>query len=480
LKEAVERNFRHEVEARRIAFTTELDAELTPAIHTDPKRLMQILKNLLSNAFKFTSQGSVQLSVRLAHEGWMPGHPVLDRAQTVVAFAVSDTGIGIPEDKQRLIFEAFQQADGTTSRKYGGTGLGLSISREIASLLGGEIQVRSAPGKGSTFTLYVPMKSPGVAPALALPSAGVDDTESSSPTPTIADDRDELEGRPFVLIVEDDPTFASVLLDIAHDAAIKGVISSAGAGTLSLVRKLRPSAITLDLGLSDIDGFVLLDLLRHDPESCDIPVYVISGAEQAAHALTLGAETVIEKPAEREELAEIFSQIARRFLQQGPRKNARSPRRKANGATPAAPLELAGKRLLIVDDDIRNIYSLASVLEANGAEVLHAERGAEGIALLEQDPDIDVALIDIMMPEMDGYETMRRIRANPRLAHIPLISVTAKAMKGDRQKCLNAGASDYIAKPVDIDLLLALLRVWIGRAQAGAPDPSMLVVESAA
>ncbi|MBO0750400.1 MAG: response regulator, partial [Porphyrobacter sp.] len=303
---------------------------------------------------------------------------------------------------------------------------------------------------------------------------------SPAPSATIADDRDELEGAAFVLIVEDDPTFAGVLLDIAHDASIKGVISSAGSGTLSLVRKLRPSAITLDLGLSDIDGFVLLDLLRHDPESCDIPVYVISGAEQADHALTLGAERVIEKPAERSELAELFTGIAEKFLQQGPRKSRKPARRKSGQPAPALPLELAGKRLLIVDDDIRNIYSLASVLETHGAEVLHAERGAEGIALLEQHPDIDVALIDIMMPEMDGYETMRRIRANPRLAHIPLISVTAKAMKGDRQKCLDAGASDYIAKPVDIDLLLALLRVWIGRSQAGAPDPSLIVVESAA
>jgi signal transduction histidine kinase/CheY-like chemotaxis protein/HAMP domain-containing protein len=479
LRQHMERTFRQLASEKQLEFRVDFASDLPAAIRTDEKRLQQIVLNLLSNAFKFTAQGGVTLSVHKAQGGWSRSHPILGDAEAAIEIAVSDTGIGIPEDKQRLIFEAFQQADGTTSRKYGGTGLGLSISREIASLLGGEIQVRSAPGKGSTFTLYVPLKSPGVAPALALPSAGADGAQMPTPSATIADDRDELEGRPFVLIVEDDPTFASVLLDIAHDASIKGVISSAGSGTLSLVRKLKPSAITLDLGLSDIDGFVLLDLLRHDPESCDIPVYVISGAEQAAHALTLGAETVIEKPAERIELAELFTKMAEKFATQGPRKSRKSPRRKA-GETPAGPLELAGKRLLIVDDDIRNIYSLASVLEANGAEVLHAERGAEGIALLEQDADIDVALIDIMMPEMDGYETMRRIRANPQLAHIPLISVTAKAMKGDRQKCLNAGASDYIAKPVDIDLLLALLRVWIGRSQAGAPDPSMLVVESAA
>jgi CheY-like chemotaxis protein len=239
---------------------------------------------------------------------------------------------------------------------------------------------------------------------------------------------------------------------------------------------MRPSAITLDLGLSDIDGFVLLDLLRHEPETRDIPVYVISGAEQAAHALTLGATQVIEKPASREELTELFRSIVDAMPASGKRK-----RRKRSGSEDGAErqAELAGAKILIVDDDIRNIYSLASVLEAHGANVLHAERGAEGLSLLEQNPDIAVALIDIMMPEMDGYETMGRIRANPRLAHIPLISVTAKAMKGDRQKCLDAGASDYISKPVDIDLLLALLRVWIGRSRAEAEGNLMPLVQAA-
>ncbi len=480
LKQHMERTFRQLASEKHLEFHVEFASDLPGAIRTDEKRLQQVVLNLLSNAFKFTAHGGVTLAVRKASRGWSPTHPILGDVEAAIEITVSDTGIGIPEDKQRLIFEAFQQADGTTSRKYGGTGLGLSISREIASLLGGEIQVRSTAGKGSTFTLYVPLKSPGVAPALALPSLGAEGAEASSASPAIADDRDELDGHPFVLIVEDDPTFASVLLDIAHEASIKGVISSAGSGTLALVRKLRPSAITLDLGLSDIDGFVLLDLLRHDPESSAIPVHVISGAEQAEHALTLGAERVIEKPAERAELIELFTAMAERFARQDPRKARKASRRKAGDRTPAGPPELAGKRLLIVDDDIRNIYSLASVLESHGAQVLHAERGAEGIALLEQEPDIDVALIDIMMPEMDGYETMRRIRANPGLARIPLISVTAKAMKGDRQKCLDAGASDYIAKPVDIDLLLALLRVWIGRAQTGTTEPSPILVENAA
>jgi HAMP domain-containing protein/signal transduction histidine kinase/CheY-like chemotaxis protein len=469
LRQHLERTFRQLASEKQLEFKIDFADDLPATIRTDEQRLQQIALNLLSNAFKFTASGRVTLAVRKASSGWSKSHPILGDMDEAIEIAVSDTGIGIPEDKQRLIFEAFQQADGTTSRKYGGTGLGLSISREIASLLGGEIQVRSVPGKGSTFTLYVPLKSPGVAPALTLPASGYPEDEMVAATrETVDDDRNDLNGEPFVLIVEDDPAFARLLLEIAHDASLKAVVSAAGSGTLALVRKMRPSAITLDLGLSDIDGYVLLDLLRHDPESRDIPVYVISGADQAAHALTLGAATVIRKPAEHDELAQLFGSMATSFASAPKRrKRKEGSQRPEAGPAPADAVALAGKRLLIVDDDIRNIYSLASVLEAHGAEVLHAERGQEGINLLEANPDIDVALIDIMMPEMDGYETMRRIRANPDLAKIPLISVTAKAMKGDRQKCLAAGASDYISKPVDVDLLLALLRVWIGRSRVG-------------
>ena len=473
----MERTFRQLASEKRLQFEVDFEDDLPATIRTDEKRLQQIVLNLLSNAFKFTAHGGVTLAVRLAQGGWSAAHPVLNEADYAVQIEVTDTGIGIPEDKQRLIFEAFQQADGTTSRKYGGTGLGLSISREIANLLGGEIQVRSTVGEGSTFTLYVPLKAPGIAPALALPAvAPLEGSADLAVERRIEDDRDELGDQPFVLIVEDDPTFAGVLLEVAHDSALKGVISSAGSGTLAMVRKMRPSAITLDLGLSDIDGFVLLDLLRHDPESRDIPVYVISGAEQAAHALTLGATRVIEKPAGRDELRELFGSIVQN-LPTGKRKRRK---RAESDESALRQAELAGTEILIVDDDIRNIYSLASVLEAHGATVLHAERGAEGLALLEQNPTISVALIDIMMPEMDGYETMGRIRANPRLAHIPLISVTAKAMKGDREKCIEAGASDYISKPVDIDLLLALLRVWIGRSKAGTENGLAARVQNAA
>jgi len=462
----MERTFRQLASEKGLAFNVEFDDSLPPSIRTDEKRLQQIVLNLLSNAFKFTAHGGVTLSARTATEGWSPTHPILRDTEQVIEIAVSDTGIGIPHDKQKLIFEPFHQADGTTSRKYGGTGLGLSISREIARLLGGELQVRSVPDEGSTFTLYVPIQSLGV--PIAIPAMDMA-TGETPPTPAVTyalpDDRDELNGKPFVLIVEDDATFAGILLELAHDQGLKGVISSAGSGTVAMVRKLRPNAITLDLGLSDIDGFVLLDLLRHDPDTADIPVHVISGAEQAEHALTIGATRVIDKPADRDQLADLFNSIAKSARAS---KKSKPPARRAGRSTQREMIpEIAGSRILIIDDDIRNIYSLTSVLEVHDVEVLHAERGAEGIAILQSNPDIDAALVDIMMPDMDGYETMRRIRKTAGIEDVPLIAVTAKAMKGDRQKCLDAGASDYIAKPVDIDLLLALMRVWIGRARAG-------------
>jgi len=471
LKQHMERTFRQLASEKGLSFNVDFDEALPSTIRTDEKRLQQIVLNLLSNAFKFTARGGVTMSVRTATEGWTPSHPILREVDQAIEISVSDTGIGIPQDKQKLIFEAFQQADGTTSRKYGGTGLGLSISREIARLLGGELQVRSVPGEGSTFTLYVPQHSFGG--PLAIPATLMDDAVTEAPaliSYAPPDDRDELNGNPFVLIVEDDPTFASVLLELAHEQGLKGVISSAGSGTVGMVRKMRPSAITLDLGLSDIDGFVLLDLLRHDPDTSDIPVHVISGAEQAEHALTIGAAGVTEKPADRDRIATLFRQIAESA--KTARKKAKAPTRRA-GKKPkreAIP-EIAGSRILIIDDDIRNIYSLTSVLEVHGVEVLHAERGAEGISILLAEQDIDVALVDIMMPEMDGYETMQRIRSTPSIADVPLVAVTAKAMKGDRQKCLDAGASDYIAKPVDIDLLLALMRVWIVRARSATAAP---------
>jgi len=280
----------------------------------------------------------------------------------------------------------------------------------------------------------------------------------------VSDDRDDLGKGPFVLIVEDDPTFASILLEAAHDAGLKGVVSTAGAGTLAMARKLQPSAITLDLGLADIDGFVLLDLLKHDPDTSHVPIHVITGVDRGASVMEMGAFGITEKPAERAELVRVFTSLRDDVAKRKPKH--RKPKAVETPAKRSVP-ELAGAKVLIVDDDIRNIFSLTSVLESHQVEVLHAERGKDGILILEQTPGVDVALIDIMMPDMDGYETMREIRRLPELVDLPLIAVTAKAMKGDRKKCLDAGASDYIAKPVDIELLLALLRVWVARGRGG-------------
>jgi CheY-like chemotaxis protein len=480
LKQHMERTFRQLAADKGLNFNVKFDGKLPPTIRTDEKRLQQIILNLLSNAFKFTSKGGVTMSVRTATKGWSTSHPVLRNAGRAIEIAVTDTGIGIPEEKQRLIFEPFLQADGTTSRKYGGTGLGLSISREIARLLGGELQVRSKPGEGSTFTLYVPLE---MEPATGLATSGVaaryDNSGAivASSLPTgfdVSDDRDDLGKDPFVLIVEDDPTFASILLDAAHDAELKGVVSTAGAGTLAMARKLQPSAITLDLGLADIDGFVLLDLLKHDPQTSHIPTHVVSGVDRSQSVIGMGAFGVTEKPAERSDLVRVFTELREHAQSHKPRRKAKAPPSTRQLA------ELAGAKVLIVDDDIRNIFSLTSVLESHDVEVLHAERGKDGILILEQTPGIDVALIDIMMPEMDGYETMQQIRRREELAELPLIAVTAKAMKGDRQKCLDAGASDYIAKPVDIELLLALLRVWVARSrEAAAAAAQPLAMEAA-
>jgi signal transduction histidine kinase/DNA-binding response OmpR family regulator len=482
MKLHMERTFRQLAADKGIEFDVRFDPKLPAEIRTDEKRLQQVVLNLLSNAFKFTAQGRVTLSVRCADSGWSSSHPVLRNVDRAIEISVSDTGIGIPPEKQKLIFEAFQQADGTTSRKYGGTGLGLSISREIARLLGGEIQVRSEPNEGSTFTLYIPLEAAAVAAPAEFPATGRDapatNTVNWLPAALeVTDDRDSLGKSPFVLIVEDDVTFASILLDLAREAGLKGVVSTTGSGTVALARKLQPDAITLDLALDDINGFVLLDLLQHDVATKEIPVHVISGADEASDVTAMGARGFTGKPVDHDKLAALFQSI-----REAAKSSKRRRRSKVAEEAPPPPRslpELAGTKMLIVDDDIRNIYSLTSVLESYSVEVLHAERGRDGIIILEETPGVDLALIDIMMPEMDGYETIQHVRSNPATANIPLIAVTAKAMKGDRQKCLAAGASDYIAKPVDIDLLLALLRVWVMRARNRAGEQMPLTQTAA-
>jgi HAMP domain-containing protein/CheY-like chemotaxis protein/signal transduction histidine kinase len=624
LADSMDKTFRQVANDKRLDFHIDLDPSLPQSIHTDATRLQQVLKNLLGNAFKFTEKGGVTLRAATVGEGWSPGHETLDRASSVIAFSVSDTGIGIPDEKQRIIFEAFQQADASTTRKFGGTGLGLSISREIARLLGGEIRVTSEEGAGSHFTLYLPQSY--VVPVrrrdeerigatleaelmsgsrggsfdarghttIAVPSLEARRTRREDGAPVddsqvvveeqLPDDRGAIgEGDRVVLIVEDDVTFAGILLEMAHDKGFKGVVATRGESGLQLARRYRPDAITLDIALPDMEGWTVLDRLKHDKTTRHIPVHIISGDDESARGLKLGAFAQVQKPVTKEALDEAFARIKgfverqnksllviednadqrsaiaeliggdgdvditpagsgeealqilreRRFdcmvldlglpdmngfefisrmrselgiddipivVYTGREltrkeetelkrmaeaiivKDARSPERlldetalflhRVEANLPEQKRQileqlhesdpvLAGKKALIVDDDMRNIYALTSLLERHKMDVLYAESGADGIEQLRKNPDIDVVLMDVMMPEMDGYEAMRRIRSTEEYKNLPMIALTAKAMKGDREKCMEAGASDYITKPIDAQQLISLLRVWL-------------------
>ena len=595
--DAVERPFRHEAENRHLSFEVQTDPHLSRSVVTDSKRLQQVLKNLLSNAFKFTEVGGVRLSVSQARSGWTEGHPILDNAASVVAFEVSDTGIGIPFEKQRIIFEAFQQADAGTSRKYGGTGLGLAISRELASLLGGEIQLRSAPGRGSTFVLYLPQTYVGPSTSIAAP---VDGRSRSSVSPTqqltvsgvaehqaerISDDRDNLQpDDAILLIVEDDLHYARVLCDLSRDKGFKVLVATRGAEALALAKEYHPTAVSLDVFLPDMLGWTVLNHLKQDPATRHIPVQMLTLDEDRHHGLARGAFAFVTKPTTTEGLEMALSRIKeysaprrKRLLvvednpaeqlsikellgyedidvtvvatgaqavqivgeqafdcvvldlrlpdisgfdvlesfrdtpslsdlpvvvftgkELSPEEDARlhslarsvvvkgveSPERLLDETAlflhrvvADLPVEkqrlldrlhhsddaLVGKKVLVVDDDVRNIFALSSVIERRGMTVITAGTGREAIAKLESTPDIAIVLMDIMMPEMDGYETMQVIRQNSSFRRLPIIALTAKAMKGDREKCLEAGASEYLAKPVNTEQLLSSLRVWLHR-----------------
>ena len=557
-------------------------------MYIDVKRLQQVLKNLLSNAFKFTSQGRVTFRIHLATSGWSADHATLSSASRVIAFEVKDTGIGIPPDKQKIIFEAFHQGDAGTSRRYGGTGLGLAISRELATLLGGEIRLNSALGGGSIFAFYLPENYSG--PHI---SAGAETRGALRPAPLIVhqatkaeqipDDRESIvPGDPVVLIVEDDPHFAHVLLGMVRDRGLKGVVTTHGAHVRELAHQFGPLVIMLDIFLPDMLGWTVLNHLKQDPTTRHIPVQIISVEEERLQGLGHGAFSYLIKPATTDELKKAFDRVMRyaqsrrrrllviedneierqsivellshedveitatptgaealealgkgKFdclildlrlpdisgfelmekIRQNPElrelpivvctgkdltendgvrlarmaesvvlKDVQSPERLLDEVslflhlvaadlppTKRQMLErlrqsdeaLVGKKVLVVDDDVRNIFALTSLLEQHGVHVLNAENGMEAIALLDHDQQIDAVLMDIMMPEMDGYETMRRIRLNAKNRLLPILALTAKAMKGDREKCLAAGASDYIAKPVNAEELLALLRIWL-------------------
>jgi CheY-like chemotaxis protein/HAMP domain-containing protein/putative methionine-R-sulfoxide reductase with GAF domain len=596
LLDMVARPFRHEAENRRLTFDVQMDTHLSRSLVTDSKRLQQVLKNLLSNAFKFTEQGGVRLSVSAAAGGWSADHPILNGAASVVAFEVSDTGIGIPFEKQKIIFEAFQQADAGTSRKYGGTGLGLAISRELAHLLGGEIQLRSTPGSGSTFTLYLPQSYVGPSlPNMMITDSQVTPTQQPSvfpvvrvserPVELIADDRDDLQSDDAVLlIVEDDPHYARVLRDLARERGFKVIVAMRGADALDLTRQYHPTAVSLDVFLPDMMGWTVLSHLKQDPATRHIPVQMITLDEDRQHGLARGAFSFVTKPTTTDGLETALSRIKayatprrKRLLvvednaaeqlsitellghddidiavastgkealaalrgepfdcvvldlrlpdmsgfevlecicddaalsdvpvvvftgkELSPEEDVRlhtlarsvivkgveSPERLLDETAlflhrvvANLPQEkqqmldrlhrsdddLVGKKVLVVDDDVRNIFALSSVLERRGMAVLTAGTGREAIAMLDSTPDLAIVLMDIMMPEMDGFETMQVIRQNPSLRRLPIIALTAKAMKGDREKCLEAGASDYLAKPVNTEQLLSSLRMWLHR-----------------
>jgi signal transduction histidine kinase/DNA-binding response OmpR family regulator len=593
LRDQTDRTFAQLAQDKKLDFSVNIDPALPRSMYTDDKRLQQVIKNLLSNAFKFTQAGSVRLTIARADDGWASGNDHLNKAGQVLAFSVEDTGIGIPEDKQRIIFEAFQQADGTTSRKYGGTGLGLSISREITRLLGGELRVVSTPGQGSIFTLYLPLNfSPAAQsqPAQPLRPAtspvqtfrlSTMEAGTAEPAETVVDDREQIEpGDPVVLIVEDDTRFASILLSLVRDGGFKGVVTGEGSAVPSLARRFTPDAIMLDIGLPDMDGLALLDLLKRTPDTRHIPVQVISADDHGGLGLSMGAFGFTSKPVEREAVAStlekvkklvaetgrapilvggegqaadtlreafgalkvvsalsdlsddafagegdclvidvgggpvgpyidalkhrdtaagvavlyapedleaeddrrlrlaVFSGLARlartpeqlidhvTMLLHAPLERLSAPARQMLAQSRHADAVLTGLTAVVIDDDIRNIFSLASALEEYGIELRYAESGRAGLELLDGLPSVDMVLVDIMMPDMDGYETMREIRARPQFSDLPVIAVTAKAMKGDRQKCIQAGASDYVSKPVDIDQLISVLRVSVQRTDA--------------
>jgi len=593
LRDNIDRNFRHVAEAKNLPLNVRFSEELPPFMDSDPKRLQQILKNLLSNAVKFTAQGQVEVRVALATQGWSFDHAVLSKAQQVVAFAVEDTGIGIPPDKQRLIFEAFQQADAGTSRKYGGTGLGLAISRELAVLLGGEIKLASVHGQGSTFTLFLPIHYSGPASGRIASPAG----SSFSPISRdihvlpltreehVEDDRESIEqADAVVLIIEDDPHYARILLGLARDTGFKGIVANKGVMGLSLARQFNPAAISLDIFLPDMLGWTVLNQLKLDPALRHIPVQIVTLEEDRQHGLAHGAFSYLIKEPTTQGLEAAFDRIKNFTVPRTKRllivedneiermsiiellgyrdieihsvatgaealealldrtfdcvvldlrlpdmtgfellermhiepqlqnlpvvvftgkdlspaeqsqlktmaksiilKDVQSPERLLDETAlflhrvvTDLPVEkqamldglhsskkvLRGRKVLVVDDDARNIFALTSLLENQEMEVMTTTNGRSAIELIQNTPGISLVLMDIMMPDMDGYETMRRIRNAPEFRTLPILALTAKAMKGDREKCLDAGASDYIAKPVNTDQLLSLMRVWLFR-----------------
>ncbi|SEL43541.1 response regulator [Paenibacillus sp. OK003] len=611
----VQQNFGPMANKKELSLNIEFDSNLPEWVYTDSHRVKQILRNLLSNAFKFTNRGSVSLIGRKMKKEDLPGY--LNTNQEYVGFTVKDTGIGIPSDKTDLIFEAFQQVDGTTSRKYGGTGLGLSISRELARLLGGAIQVESSEGVGSSFTLFLPdnheeeVQVDGVAREAAaaseLENFGRDSQtirsgrqtlltpdpesisimelpQSDSPVPVqLEDDQENLsEGDKILLIIEDDVNFAHILMDMARGRGFKAIVAVQGDKGLEMARQYLPDAIILDIQLPVMDGWAILGELKSSSATRHIPVHVISVIDDMKQGLMMGAIAYLKKPSSKDSLDKAFSHIEsytenqlkrlliveddeiqrkaiielighddvaitavstgsealnelhsqrydcmvldlmltdmtgfelldqirddqylndlpiiiytgkeldskeemklRKYAESIIIKDVKSPERLLDETTlflhrveanlPEDKRRILqklhnketlfeGKKILLVDDDIRNVFALSSVLEGYRMDVTFAENGREALEILDKNPEIDLVLMDMMMPEMDGYEAMTRIRQIPKFEKLPIIALTAKAMKEDRGKCIEAGASDYVKKPIQTDQLLSLMRVWL-------------------
>ena len=580
-------------EKKDVKFRIEIEPECPSSIETDRQRLEQILRNLLSNAVKFTEKGKVELNIRRVPD-------------EQIALSVMDTGIGISEEQQKTVFEPFRQADGTISRKYGGTGLGLSISLELVRLLGGTLALSSAEGRGSTFIVTIPeiyspskvqlrvpppLKSEEVPLALTSSPAHVSETlRVSGSQRRVEDDRDRLTGgNRVLLVIEDDESFARVLKDLSHEMEFECLVAGSAVEALSMAKEFLPNAVVLDVGLPDHSGLWVLDQLKRDVRTRHIPVHVVSGADNAETALSLGAIGYLLKPVKREELNEVLKRLETKLEQRVRRvliveddavqreavrkllgshevetvavataaecleqlrdhtfdcmvldlslpdasgyslletlskeeaysfppvivytgrdlsseeeqrlrrysksiiiKGAKSPERLLDEVSlflhqvvSELPDEqqrmirkarnrdalLEGKRILIVEDDVRNVYSLTSILEPRGALVQVARNGREAIEALEKSSNdatqtIHLVLMDVMMPVMDGLAATRQIRQNPNWKKLAIIMLTAKAMRDDQERCLEAGANDYMAKPLDVEKLLSLVRVWMPR-----------------
>jgi len=476
LKPMLERTFRHVAEATRLAFLIDLRPGLPDAIPTDPQRLQQILNNLLSNAFKFTERGKVEFVAEMATSGWSPSNENLNRASQVVAFRVIDTGIGIPFEKQQSIFESFAQADGSTSRKYGGTGLGLSICRELTRLLGGEIRLQSQPGVGSIFAVYLPLivpvhhrGAPGEAifeaappahPVLVGTGAGGEWQTESNGSPAR---RSELEPARALLVVEDDPVQRQYIIDLMGPTNTQTTAVSNGDEALALLQRQAFDCVVLDLGLPGMSGWRVIEELQSSHALGSTPLLVYTGRDLTRREevkLGKAAKSIVIKDARSPER---LKQEITAILRAGQSDNAETEAgvdAGPNGSEPADG-ELAGRKVLVVDDDIRNIFALTAMLERQKMEVVSVDSGQEALELLQESNDIDIALVDVMMPEMDGYVTMSKMRELKAYGDRPIIALTAKAMKGDREKCIEAGASDYIAKPVNNAHLLSMLKSWL-------------------